>query len=277
MYAAPGTDAQSDGNEATNPVTAQVWAEHSVNPQDPQLPRILAGGVTTMRTGGNVNGVMDITLARRAAAFEIASPSIDATAPYLNGPNNFMQMHPLKDPEDASRQVSYWAEMGATSFKAYMHITRAELSAAIDAAHKRGLKLTGHLCSITYREAAQLGIDAHRTDPLTHLALDIQGFARAVQRITELAPRIVALGGGGYDLRNVARGWTRAWAILNDTELPAELPAAFREDLERYEFDTPFLLDEPIRMHEDTRRRVAEYVNRQVSAVRRLVFPLHGM
>ena len=124
---------------------------------------------------------------------------------------------------------------------------------------------------------AQLGIDAHRTDPLTHLALDIQGFARAVQRITELAPRIVALGGGGYDLRNVARGWTLAWAILNDTELPAEMPASFQEDLERYEFDTPYLLDEPVRLHEDTRARVAEYVNRQVATVRRLVFPLHGM
>ncbi len=124
---------------------------------------------------------------------------------------------------------------------------------------------------------AQLGIDAHRTDPLTHLALDIQGFARAVQRITELAPRLVALGGGGYDLRNVARGWALAWAILNDTELPAELPAAFAPDLERYEFDSPFLLDEPVRLHEDTRRRVAEYVNRQVAAIRRLIFPLHGL
>jgi acetoin utilization protein AcuC len=124
---------------------------------------------------------------------------------------------------------------------------------------------------------AQLGIDAHRTDPLTHLALDIQGWGRAVQRITELAPRIVALGGGGYDLRNVARGWTLAWATLNELELPAELPASFTEDLERYEFDTPYLYDEPIRLQEETRRRVAEYVSRQVSAVRRTIFPLHGL
>jgi enamidase len=55
--------------------------------------------------------------------------------------------------------VDYWADMGATSFKAYMHITRAQLSAALDQAHRRGMKLTGHLCSITYREAAELGID----------------------------------------------------------------------------------------------------------------------
>jgi enamidase len=55
--------------------------------------------------------------------------------------------------------VNFWADEGATSFKAYMHITRAELVAAIEEAHKRGLKVTGHLCSVTFREAASLGID----------------------------------------------------------------------------------------------------------------------
>ena len=119
----------------------------------------LAGGVTTMRTGGNVNGVMDVNLSRRAATFAIAAPAIDATAPYLNGPNNFVQMHSLEDAADARRQVAYWAEMGATSFKAYMQITRDALGAAIEEAHKRGLKVTGHLCSVTYAEAAALGID----------------------------------------------------------------------------------------------------------------------
>ncbi len=137
------------------PAGEQVYGQYGVS-----FTRLyLAGGVTTMRTGGNVNGVMDITLARRASNFEIASPAIDATAPYLNGPNTFLQMHGLKDAEDARRQVAYWAEMGATSFKAYMQITRAQLGAAIEEAHKRGLKVTGHLCSVTYAEAASLGID----------------------------------------------------------------------------------------------------------------------
>ncbi len=49
VYPAPGVPALSDGNEATNPVTANVWAEHSVWPQDPQFPRNLAGGVTTLQ------------------------------------------------------------------------------------------------------------------------------------------------------------------------------------------------------------------------------------
>jgi imidazolonepropionase-like amidohydrolase len=84
---------------------------------------------------------------------------MDATAPYLNGPQNQLQMHALKDPDDARKQVAYWADMGATSFKAYMQITRDELRASVEEAHKRGLKITGHLCSVTYAEAAEIGID----------------------------------------------------------------------------------------------------------------------
>ena len=119
----------------------------------------LAGGVTTMRTGGNVNGFMDFTLKRLVEAGQHAGPAIDATAPYLNGPNQFLQMRALTDADDARRQVAYWADMGATSFKAYMNITRAALGASVEEAHKRGLKITGHLCSVTYSEAADLGID----------------------------------------------------------------------------------------------------------------------
>lgn len=119
----------------------------------------LAGGVTTMRTGGNVNGFMDINMKRQIDAGSKAGPAIDATAPYLNGPNTFIQMRALTGPDDARRQVNYWADEGATSFKAYMQITRADLGAAIDEAHKRGIKVTGHLCSVTYAEAADLGID----------------------------------------------------------------------------------------------------------------------
>lgn len=119
----------------------------------------LAGGVTTMRTGGNVNGVMDLKLKQLIAARQLAGPDIDVTAPYLNGPNTFMQMRDMKDADEARRQVAYWADMGATSFKAYMQISRDQLRASIDEAHKRGLKVTGHLCSVTYAEAADLGID----------------------------------------------------------------------------------------------------------------------
>jgi hypothetical protein len=82
------------------------------------------------------------------------------TAPYLEGAGSFTPvMHELTGPDDARRLVNFWADQGATSFKAYMNITRAELRAVVEEAHKRGLKVTGHLCSIGYREAAEIGID----------------------------------------------------------------------------------------------------------------------
>ena len=120
----------------------------------------LAGGVTSMRTGGNLNGFGDIGIKRDIDARRKPGPWIDATAPYLEGVGlGLDQVHELTGPDDARRMVNFWADAGATSFKAYMHITRAELGAAIEEAHKRGLKVTGHLCSVTYREAAGLGID----------------------------------------------------------------------------------------------------------------------
>jgi acetoin utilization protein AcuC len=125
---------------------------------------------------------------------------------------------------------------------------------------------------------AQLGIDSHRSDPLTHLALDIQGFARAFARILPLAPRVIALGGGGYDIRNVARGWTVAWAVLNGVELPAALPAAFAEDVRRYDFGALELWDAPSpALPGDIQRAVSDYVDRQVDAVQRTIFPLHRL
>jgi len=119
----------------------------------------LAGGVTTMRTGGNLNGFMDLNLRRLIDSGAKPGPAIDATAPYVNGPSTFMQLQAANTPDEARRHVVYWADAGATSVKAYMDITRAALAATIDEAHKRGIKVTGHLCSVTYGEAADLGID----------------------------------------------------------------------------------------------------------------------
>ncbi|MBW8772587.1 MAG: amidohydrolase, partial [Gemmatimonadetes bacterium] len=65
VYGAPGTFAESDGNEATNPVTAEVWAEHSVWPQDPQMPLAVAGGITVIEVlpgSANLIGGRSVTL-----------------------------------------------------------------------------------------------------------------------------------------------------------------------------------------------------------------------
>jgi imidazolonepropionase-like amidohydrolase len=120
----------------------------------------LAGGVTAMRTAGNVNGYSDFAMKSQIESGQKPGPWIDATAPYLQGPGGVAGQLPiLKDAADARKHVNFWADAGATSFKAYMNITRDELRATIEEAHKRGLKVTGHLCSVTFREAAEMGID----------------------------------------------------------------------------------------------------------------------
>jgi acetoin utilization protein AcuC len=124
---------------------------------------------------------------------------------------------------------------------------------------------------------AQLGIDSHRSDPLTHLALDVQGFTAAVRRLTALAPRLVALGGGGYDLPNVARAWTAAWAAMNEVDLPAALPAAFAPDVRRYDFTAATLWDPEEELPSELRSRARAFVAGQVEAVQRLIFPVHGL
>ena len=132
------------------------------------FPRLyLAGGVTSLRTAGSLEPYADLNIKQMIDDNRMPGPKIDVTGPYLEGPHSyFAQMHQLTGPDDARKLVDYWADQGATSFKAYMNITRAELSAAIQEAHKRHIKVTGHLCSVTQTEAAQLGIDDLEHGPL---------------------------------------------------------------------------------------------------------------
>jgi len=125
------------------------------------FPRLyLAAGVTSLRTTASVEPYADLNLKNWIDAGKITGPKIHVTGPYLEGEGNFrLPVHELSGPEDARKTVEFWADQGVTSFKAFVHITTGELRAVIDGAHKRGLKVTGHLCSITYREAAELGID----------------------------------------------------------------------------------------------------------------------
>ncbi len=124
-------------------------------------PRLyLACGVTTARTAGSLEPYADLNLKQMIDDGRVIGPKMNVTGPYLEGPpGTGVQMHQLSGPDEARDMVNYWANLGAGSFKAYMHITRAELSAAIAAAHQHNTKLTGHLCSIGFKEAAALGID----------------------------------------------------------------------------------------------------------------------
>jgi imidazolonepropionase-like amidohydrolase len=125
------------------------------------FPRLyLALGVTTIRTTGSVVPYADLEIKKLIDGGRMIGPKMHITAPYLEGRGSFTPvMHELTGPDDARRMVSFWADQGATSFKAYMNITRDELRAVVEEAHKRGLKVTGHLCSVGYREAAEIGID----------------------------------------------------------------------------------------------------------------------
>jgi imidazolonepropionase-like amidohydrolase len=131
------------------------------NEQAFSFPRLyLAGGVTTIRTTGSIEPYTDLTLKQWIDSGKMAGPRMFITGPYLEGRGAFTaQMHELADADDARRTVEYWSAEGVTSFKAYMHITHAELAAAIQAAHAHGIKVTGHLCSVGFREAAELSID----------------------------------------------------------------------------------------------------------------------
>ena len=125
------------------------------------FPRLyLSGGTTTLRTGGTMNPYADLAVRDAILQGKAIGPDIDVTAAYLNGPGlPIFKVNALDGPQDARRMVTYWADEGVTSYKAYMHIRKDELQQVLEVAHSRGHKVTGHLCSITYREAADLGMD----------------------------------------------------------------------------------------------------------------------
>lgn len=125
------------------------------------FPRLyLAAGLTTIRTGGSMEPYTDLEVKRAVESGVAAGPKINATGPYLEGKNSRpIDLHQLDGPEDARRTVKYWAEEGSGSFKVYNFLSRAELKAIVDEAHRHHLKVTGHLCSIGFREAAEIGID----------------------------------------------------------------------------------------------------------------------
>lgn len=125
------------------------------------FPRLyLAGGTTTMRTAGTMMPYADLNVRDAIRNGSMIGPDIDVTGPYLNGPGlPIPGVHALTGVDDAERTVNYWADEGVTSYKAYMQIRRDELQRVIEVAHRRGTKITAHLCSVTYREAVGMGID----------------------------------------------------------------------------------------------------------------------
>jgi imidazolonepropionase-like amidohydrolase len=123
-------------------------------------PLYLASGVTTARTTGSMDPYGDLAVKEYVDSGKILGPNFYLSTPYLEGaPALIPQMHELKDAEEARAFVRYWHSVGFTSVKAYVDVTPDELRAGIDEAHKLNMKVTGHICSVGYNEAAEMGID----------------------------------------------------------------------------------------------------------------------
>ena len=170
-------------------------AQRHFGEMDYSFPRLyLACGLTTIRTGGCFEPYTDLEIKARVNAGVMPGPKIHLTAPYLEGaPSIIPQLHPVDSPEDAVRQVNFWADKGFTSFKCYMHLPREMMQAVIGAAHQRGLKVTGHIGAVTYRVAAELGIDN-----LEHGFYAATDFVRGKKTDELPAPALVA--GSQYEL-----------------------------------------------------------------------------
>ena len=121
----------------------------------------LAMGVTSAMTAGSQFPYAELNLKRSIDAGLIPGPRFHVTGPYLTGGAQRASINRIVNtPEEARRVIAYWASEGATWFKFLGEVSREVLGAAIQEAHGRGLKVTGHLCSVTFTEAAELGIDA---------------------------------------------------------------------------------------------------------------------
>jgi imidazolonepropionase-like amidohydrolase len=126
------------------------------------FPRLyLAGGATTIRTGGSIEPQTDLNIKRLIGEGKMLGPDMDVTAPYFEELPGYdiPALNIIKGPKDAANTANFWADKGCTSFKIYVHATRADMAAVITEAHKRNLKVTGHIGAVTYHEAAEMGID----------------------------------------------------------------------------------------------------------------------
>lgn len=125
------------------------------------FPRLyLAAGVTTIRTTGSVEPYADLNTKREIDAGRALGPDIDVSGPYVSGPGSRAHMSIPRSPQEVTEMANYFADIGITSFKAHAFATRSSVGALIEAAHKRGLKVAGHLCAVTFHEAIGLGIDS---------------------------------------------------------------------------------------------------------------------
>jgi acetoin utilization protein AcuC len=123
---------------------------------------------------------------------------------------------------------------------------------------------------------SQLGVDTFRNDPLAHLNLTTNGFCEMVSMIKALAPKWLALGGGGYDIANVARAWTLAWAIINDAAAPEDIPEDFLQKYPLAGFSGRKLRDEPFVITGSRKKEMKAEVDGVIASIRQNIKLLNG-
>jgi imidazolonepropionase-like amidohydrolase len=122
----------------------------------------LAGGVTTMRTGGSLEANSDLNVKNLIESGKRIGPTIDVSTPHIQreGLEEYVpQVQSLYGEENIENWLNYWFDKGVNSVKVYMNVTKDDLEKIVRISHARNIKVTGHLCSITYEEAAELGVD----------------------------------------------------------------------------------------------------------------------
>jgi imidazolonepropionase-like amidohydrolase len=133
----------------------------NVNQMTFTFPRLyLAGGVTTIRTAGSIEPQSDLNVKKWIIEGKMTGPKMDVTSPFIEREGmDIPSLSFIKSSDEVAKEVDFWADKGVTSFKLYNYVTKEDMRVCVEEAHKRGLKVTGHLCSITYEEASNLGID----------------------------------------------------------------------------------------------------------------------
>ncbi len=124
---------------------------------------------------------------------------------------------------------------------------------------------------------AELGADTLISDPLTHLKLTNNGYQRTVRTLRQLCSKIIALGGGGYDLFRTARCWTLAWAILNDLTPVDEFAGLVGGMMFGPEMEVGSLYDRPFLTEGEVKEKAFQEARRVVNYLQEVIFPLHGI
>jgi acetoin utilization protein AcuC len=124
---------------------------------------------------------------------------------------------------------------------------------------------------------AELGADTMVSDPLTHLKLTNNSYQKAIKKIVDLSPKLLALGGGGYDLFRTARCWTLAWSIMNYIEPIDELAGLVGGMMFGPEAEVGSLFDRSYASTGEVKEKAVNEAQRVMAHIRKEIFPIHGL